>query len=328
MFFCFASCFQSSPPSSPNLIVKTRKKHSHEKLIPMQAIHERLSQEIDDSVNPQEKNNNVSDAVEVGVPAEELDNIVNNLEENYFEEGMRNQLQCFSKSSSGIHLERAASVPSPPTEVQEGISKALSEGAISKSVQKKLAAKTVSDPSQHNSILNENDNSKISRPRSSSDPDADISNLKSVEQSTETNTRHNKKRRVSLTTLTFKKNKHKNKNKEKHSCDSSDGCEQTGKSDDECKSVHPRVQDILSDEHSDSDIDEHPPPKSFLRRMSVKVKNIVMGNEKEEKKFKVDIIDLSSDQGKVCYERATVDELQNAILPGMSPSNMISSRLK
>ncbi|XP_056015675.1 syntaxin-binding protein 5-like isoform X5 [Ostrea edulis] len=306
---------QSSPPSSPNLIVKTRKKHSHEKLVPMQAIHERLSQEIDDSVNPQEKNNNVSDAVEVGVPAEELDNIVNNLEENYVEEGMRNQLQCFSKSSSGIHLERAASVPSPPTEVQEGISKALSEGAISKSVQKKLAAKTVSDPSQHNSIRNENDNSKISRPRSSSDPDADISNLKSVEQSTETNTRHNKKRRVSLTTLTFKKNKHKNKNKEKHSCDSSDGCEQTGKSDDECKSVHPRVQDILSDEHSDSDIDEHPPPKSFLRRMSVKVKNIVMGNEKEEKKFKVDIIDLSSDQGKVCYERATVDELQNAILP-------------
>jgi hypothetical protein len=316
----------------------------------MQAIHERFSQEIDDSMNPQEKNNNVSDdAVEVGVPAEELDNIVNNLEENHFEEGMRNQLQNFSKSTPGIHLERASSVPSPSSETPEGIPKASSEGAISSSVQKKKASKTVSDPSKHISILNENEDGKMIRPRSSSDPDADISNVKSVEHNTEPNTQHNKKRRVSLTALTFKKNKdenkknkdekkqnkdekkhkHKNKNKDKHSFDSSDGSEQPGKSDDECKSPHPRVQDLLSDEHSDSDIDDHPPPKSFLRRMSVKVKNIVLGNEKEEKKFKVDIIDLTNDQGKVCYERVTVDELQNAILPGMSPSSTISTaRLK
>ncbi|XP_061195840.1 syntaxin-binding protein 5-like [Saccostrea echinata] len=298
---------QSSPPSSPNLIVKPRKKHSHEKLVPMQAIHERLSQEIDDSLIVQEKNNNDSDVVEVGVPAEELDNIVNNLDENYFEKGMRNQLQNFSKFPGQGHLERAASVPSPPSPKQEGISKASSEGAISK---KKMASKTVSDPSHHNSLLAENDDGTKSRPRSSSDPDADVSELKHAEQ----NTRH-KTRRVSLTALTFKKNKHKNKHKEKHSSESSNGCEPSGKSDDESKSAHPHVHDFHSDEHSDSDIDEHPPPKSFLRRMSVKMKNIVMGNEKEEKKFKVDIIDLTNDNGKVCHERVSVDELQNAILP-------------
>lgn len=37
-----------------------------------------------------EKNNNVYEVIEVGVLAEELDNIVNNLEENYYEDEMKN----------------------------------------------------------------------------------------------------------------------------------------------------------------------------------------------------------------------------------------------
>lgn len=326
-FSCFASCFQSSPPSSPNLIVKPRKKPSHEKiLVPMQAIHERLSQEIDDSVHEPEKNNNVHEAIEVGVPAEELDNIVNNLEENYYEEEMKNQLDIFSKSSPEIHIERAVSVPNPQTEKEERISKALSEGAISKNMKKKVASKTVSDPSQRNSLHAEVDSSAKNRPRSSSDPDADVSNLQHVEQNPEQNTRH-KHRRLSLTSLTFKKNKNKNKHKEKHPSDSSDGPDQSGKSDDESKphSHYPHGHNGHSDDHSDSDVDERPPPKSFLRRMSVKMKHIMLGNEKEERKFKVDIIDLTNDQGKFSSERVSVDELQNAILPGMSALRLLST---
>lgn len=324
-FSCFASCFQSSPPSSPNLIVKPRKKPSHEKIIvPMQAIHERFSQEIDDSVHEPEKNNNVHEAIEVGVPAEELDNIVNNLEENYYEDEMKNQLDNFSKSSPEIHVERSVSVPNPQTEREEGISKALSEGAISKNLKKKVASKTVSDPSQRNSLHAEVDSSAKNRPRSSSDPDADVSNLQHVEQNPEQNTRH-KHRRLSLTSLTFKKNKNKNKHKEKHPSDSSDGPDQSGKSDDESKPHHPPGHNGHSDDHSDSDIEERPPPKSFLRRMSCKMKHIMLGNEREEKKFKVDIIDLTNDQGKFSSERVSVDELQNAILPGMSALRLLST---
>lgn len=37
-----------------------------------------------------EKNNNVYEVIEVGVSVEELDNIVNNLEENYYEDEMKN----------------------------------------------------------------------------------------------------------------------------------------------------------------------------------------------------------------------------------------------
>lgn len=37
-----------------------------------------------------EKNNNVYEVIEVGVLVEELDNIVNNLEENYYEDEMKN----------------------------------------------------------------------------------------------------------------------------------------------------------------------------------------------------------------------------------------------
>lgn len=317
---------QSSPPSSPNLIVKLRKKPSHEKiLVPMQAIHERLSQEIDDSVHEPEKNNNVHEAIEVGVPAEELDNIVNNLEENYYEYEMKNQLDIFSKSSPEIHIERAVSVPNPQTEMEEGISKALSEGAISKNLKKKVASKTVSDPSQRNSLHAEVDSSAKNRPRSSSDPDADVSNLQHVEQNPEQNTRH-KHRRLSLTSLTFKKNKNKNKHKEKHPSDSSDGPDQSGKSDDESKphSHYPHGHNGHSDDHSDSDVDERPPPISFLRRMSVKMKHIMSGNEKEEKKFKVDIIDLTNDQGKFSSERVSVDELQNAILPDRNDTSSFS----
>ena len=58
----------------------------------MQAIHERLSQEIDDSVIAHEKNNNVTEGVVVGVPAEDLDNIVNNLKDDYYEDDMKSQL--------------------------------------------------------------------------------------------------------------------------------------------------------------------------------------------------------------------------------------------
>nr|XP_022292231.1 syntaxin-binding protein 5-like isoform X2 [Crassostrea virginica] len=308
---------QSSPPSSPNLIVKPRKKHSHEKLVPMQAIHERLSQEIDDSVIAHEKNNNVTEGVVVGVPAEDLDNIVNNLKDDYYEDDMKSQLQKLSQGSPEIHLERAVSVPSPNSDREEGISKALSEGAISKKAKKIVASKTVSDPSHHNSLQVDPESHGKCRPRSSSHPHVDVSDLKIVEQSPEHNTRH-KHRRVSLTSLTFKKNKNKSKHKDKHPSDSSDGPEQSGKSDDECRSpplAHGHTHDGHSDEHSDSDMDERPPPKSFLRRMSVKMKNIMLGNEKEEKKFKVDILDLTNDQGKFCCERVTVDELQNAILP-------------
>lgn len=37
-----------------------------------------------------EKNNNVYEVIEVGILVEELDNIVNNLEENYYEDEMKN----------------------------------------------------------------------------------------------------------------------------------------------------------------------------------------------------------------------------------------------
>lgn len=37
-----------------------------------------------------EKNNNVDEVIEVGILVEELDNIVNNLEENYYEDEMKN----------------------------------------------------------------------------------------------------------------------------------------------------------------------------------------------------------------------------------------------
>ena len=265
----------------------------------------------------------------MGVPAEDLDNIVNNLKDDYYEDDMKSQLQKLSQGSPEIHLERAVSVPSPNSDREEGISKALSEGAISKKAKKIVASKTVSDPSHHNSLQVDPESHGKCRPRSSSHPHVDVSDLKIVEQSPEHNTRH-KHRRVSLTSLTFKKNKNKSKHKDKHPSDSSDGPEQSGKSDDECRSplpAHPHghAHDGHSDEHSDSDMDERPPPKSFLRRMSVKMKNIMLGNEKEEKKFKVDILDLTNDQGKFCCERVTVDELQNAILPGMSPLSLLST---
>lgn len=59
--------------------------------------------------------------------------------------------------------------------------------------------------------------------------------------------------------------------------------------------------------------------------MSCKMKHIMLGNEREEKKFKVDIIDLTNDQGKFSSERVSVDELQNAILPGMSALRLLST---
>lgn len=37
-----------------------------------------------------EKNNNVYEVIVVGILVEELDNIVNNLEENYYEDEMKN----------------------------------------------------------------------------------------------------------------------------------------------------------------------------------------------------------------------------------------------
>lgn len=37
-----------------------------------------------------ERNNNVYEVIEVGILVEELDNIVNNLEENYYEDEMKN----------------------------------------------------------------------------------------------------------------------------------------------------------------------------------------------------------------------------------------------
>lgn len=54
------------------------------------------------------------------------------------------------------------------------------------------------------------------------------------------------------------------------------------------------------------------------------MKYIMLGNEREEKKFKVDIIDLINDQGKFFFERVFVDEFQNVILFGMLVFRLLS----
>ncbi|KAK3089384.1 hypothetical protein FSP39_003169 [Pinctada imbricata] len=306
----------SSPPPSPK--AKPRKKNSRSELQPLTAIHEGHTQELDENRNKE------YGEIEQAVPAEELDRIVNNLDSDlYNEDFFRSELASLANNAS-VNVGRSVSVPSGPNEGLDAIQNLPTSPSDSKLHEKsnyrpkKTACKTVSDPSMLQVKFEENrvPIETVSRPRSSSDPDTeqlpDLDELPPVPK-----VRH---RKFSVPNFHFNKNKKRKKPKERdkeklHITSSNSDSEILEKSEDELE--HPESDDL-------SDSEPHPPPRSFLRRMSCKVKNIVLGNDKDDKKFMVEVLDMTSDEGKLLHEKCTVDELQRAILPDRNDTSSFS----
>ena len=301
-------CFQpGSPPLSPK--GKPRKKNSRTELSPLSAIQEGLLQESGDLSNRTD--------IEQGVPAEQLDNLVNNLNSDYLDENyLKAELHNLANESEASIVRSKSSEGQRPNGDLRSMSGSVSDSKLlvpdKSSHAKKLACKTVSDPygthkteENHVSFM-----PPQGRPRSSSDPDPE--QIPETEEPPPVQKR--KQRKFSVPNFHFPKHKSKHKkSKEKeklHAASSNSDSEIIDKSEDEV--------DKKDTESDNSDSEPQPPPRSFLRRMSVKVKNIVLGGDKDEKKFLVDVVDLTSDEGKIHHDRFTVDELQKAILPGTS----------
>lgn len=304
---------QFSPPSSPRVKKNNHTIHPESGLL---AIHEIQSFEnepeksSDDNLDDSDSQNSFSKTTA------ELDNIINNLNNNDIEvdpeEIMRKELLKLSGSEKKKSVERTFSLPSPDDEtleVNESLPpKSKSENAL-KAIEKRKAVKTVSDPSAINEVIGKHD-----RRRSCSEPQIDAPLKLHKEHRT---------RKLSVKNLKFHRHKGKHKKEEPESPDGSHNTLPDNKDHDHSHD-HSHVKDNHDDSMEDSsdDILEEEPPmhsRNFLRRMSVKVKAIVLGDKHEEKKFKLDIIDLSQDKGKPVHLHMTVAEYLREQL-GMSKS--------
>ncbi|KAJ8315341.1 hypothetical protein KUTeg_007491 [Tegillarca granosa] len=274
---------QSSPPSSP------RTKKNNHTLTPesgLLAIHEIQSFENEPEKSSDDTLDDSSSQSSFSKTTAELDNIINNLNNNDDtvdpEEIMRKELLKLSDSDkSKKSIERTLSLPpheDEKFEVKESLPpKSKSENAL-KVIEKRKAVKTVSDPSAINELID-----KHARRRSCSEPQIDAP-LKLHKE--------HKMRKLSVKNLKFHRHKGKHKKEETENPDSSINTAEN-------KTLISHMINHMSDS-SDDILEEEPPihSRNFLRRMSVKVKAIVLGDKHEEKKFKLDIIDLSQDKGK------------------------------
>ncbi|KAJ8315344.1 hypothetical protein KUTeg_007494 [Tegillarca granosa] len=296
-----AKIIPSSPPSSP------RTKKNNHTLTPesgLLAIHEIQSFENEPEKSSDDTLDDSSSQSSFSKTTAELDNIINNLNNNDDtvdpEEIMRKELLKLSDSDkSKKSIERTLSLPpheDEKFEVKESLPpKSKSENAL-KVIEKRKAVKTVSDPSAINELID-----KHARRRSCSEPQIDAP-LKLHKE--------HKMRKLSVKNLKFHRHKGKHKKEETENPDSSINTAENKDLDQSHDQSHGKDNHDYKSDSSDDILEEEPPihSRNFLRRMSVKVKAIVLGDKHEEKKFKLDIIDLSQDKGKPVHLHMTVAE--------------------
>ncbi|XP_033741002.1 syntaxin-binding protein 5-like isoform X1 [Pecten maximus] len=300
---------QSSPPSSPNPNLSRKKIQSHPD-VGLTAIQESSTQ---DSAHKETKFFLKDiDCAEKASMAEDLDNNNKEMLANMQDKNMLQEIKNIADEPVPTRPPRHRRISMPDSKQHLHFSllnphKSNSENAL-KTVQKQPAGKTLSDPSrvrQAFEIVHNQDNIQINRERSCSDPEVETTS--SVEVPKE----HHRQRKLSMKGFKFsrKKSKVKPPNLNDLSLANAETDPQPDHSGDEGSDTGGVRED--PDSHGDTyDVDPNVHSGGFLRRMSVKVKSIVLGKENEERtRPKIEVIDLSDDKGKTVIRQMSVQEI-------------------
>ncbi|XP_069133314.1 syntaxin-binding protein 5-like isoform X2 [Argopecten irradians] len=298
---------QSSPPSSPNPNPSRKKIQSHTE-VGLTAI-----QESSDSAHRETQFflKNI-DSAEKATMAEDLDNNNKAIPANIQDQDRLQQLKHIADDPVPIRPPRHRRISVPDSKQQVHFSllnphKSSSENAL-KAVQKQPACKALSDPSrarQALEIVHNQDNIPTNRERSCSDPEVDTTSSVEVPKD------NHRQRKLSMKGFKFsrKKSKVKPPNLIDLSLPNTETDPQPEHSGDEGSDTGGGKDD--PDGHGDTyDVDPSVHSGGFLRRMSVKVKSIVLGKENEERtRPKIEVIDLSDDKGKTVIRQMSVQEI-------------------
>ncbi|OWF48268.1 Syntaxin-binding protein 5 [Mizuhopecten yessoensis] len=296
---------QSSPPSSPNPNLSRKKKHSHPD-VGLTAIQESSTQ---DSAHKETKFFLKDiDCAEKATMAEDLDNNNKEMSANMQDQSMLQELENIADESVPTRPPRHRRISMPDAKQHLHFSllkphKSHSENAL-KVVKKQPACKTLSDPScvrQALDLVPNQDSTAVIRERSCSDPEIEVETTSSEDVYKD----HHRHRKLSMKGFKFSRRKSKVKppNLNDLSLTNIEIDPHPDNSGDEGR------EDV--DSHGDtSDVDPGIHSGGFLRRMSVKVKSIVLGKENEERtRPKIEVIDLSDDKGNTVIRQMSVQEI-------------------
>lgn len=260
--------------------------------------------------------------------AEDIDN--NNQEMHQFlqDQSMLKGLQDIAVKSKPVRPPRPRRISMPDTKYQQlhfSVNlppKSSSENTL-RAVEKKAACKTVSDPTQFQP-LPDPDPDNVHRERSCSDPEVELS-----PQGGDAQKNHHGHRKLSM--KGFKFHRRKSKGKSGNTADVSSGDIDVGShldhSGDEGsdggivrEDIDPYGGDVQGDVY---DGEGH--SGGFLRRMSVKVKSIMLGKEPEERiRPRIEVLDLSDDKGRMYIRQMSIQEIQGGGM-GMSTADDIAA---